>query len=753
VPRTELATRATAEPGAATIRTSPPVVPAGIVARPRLLDRLRALSDTTVVAVCAPAGYGKTTLLAQWIREDERPAAWLSLAPADDDPAALLTSVALALDRQEDVGGDVFDALAAGPSAVVPLALPRLGRALAARSEPFVLVLDDVQYVASPRAVDTLRLLVDHLPPGSQLLLGSRAEPAFPVARLRVERRFAQLDPADLEMTPAEGTDLLHAAGVDLTRPDAEAVVAQTEGWAAALYLASLALRDPDGDGEHAAFGGRDRSLADYVREEVLASATPEQVAFLTRTAILTRLSAPLCDAVLERTDSDRVLRELADARLLVSPLDRRGDWYRVHQLFAETLAGELQRSEPALAPVLHRRASDWYLAQGDSESAIRHARDSGDVAHAADLMWLAAPYVVSGGRAASYMRWMEWFDREDVGRYPWLADGAGWCALESGDGDLARGWLAIAAAAPSETVVVDGAPLGAHVALLRAGLLQDGVRPLRQDGELALRLLPEDNVWRCLAHYFVGTGSHLLGDREAAVAPLERAERASAANVPAIHVLALGQQALLAVDADDWVRAASLVRRLRAHQRRYGLEDYASGAHVSAIAALVEAHSGDAGSARASARRATTVLATHRHFAPWAAAVARLMLARTHLILGDTTAARTMLAEARPELARVPDAVVLQELAADLRARVEGAGVGIPGGPSSLTTAELRVLQYLPTHMSFREIGEQLFVSRNTVKTHALSVYRKLDASSRSEAVERARALGILEAGITLTG
>ena len=726
-------------------RLTAPAVRPDTVDRPRLVARLRAVADVPVVVVCAPAGYGKTTLLAQWAAQDPRPCAWLSLGPADDDAVTLLTDIASALDRIETVGSDVFDALRAGSAAVVPLALPRLSRVLGTREAPFVLVLDDAHHVASAGAADTLRLLIDHLPPGSQLVLGSRAEPVFPMARLRVDRRLELIEADALEMTPSEGTALLRAAGIDLDRQESEAVVRQTEGWAAALYLASLALRvHPDGAAPP--FTGRERSMADYFREEVLVHATPRQLEFLTRTSILGRLTAALCDAVLERTDSAAMLRELADANLFVTPLDRHGEWYRVHALFADSLGEELRRAEPEASPLLHRRAGDWYWEQGNRELAVWHAVQAGAVERAADLMWLATPSLVSGGLAGTYMRWLEWFDRDQVRDHPVLALSAAWCELEFGAGDRGRDWLAIAASAPAGVVLADGCPLEAQVQLARAGLHQDGVRALGQYGQRARDLLPDDHPWRCLATLFTGVSAHLTGDAETAWRDLRESERRSSAFAPSVHVLALGQMAILAADEGTWDKAASLIGRARTHQREFGLDDYASGAHVAAAAALIAAHGGNQPVARASARRAASILATHQRFAPWAAGLSRVLLARTHLLLGDVAAARTLLPETERELASVPDASVLRTALDDVRRQVEAAGIAVPGGASSLTTAEVRVLQYLPTHMSFREIGERLFISRNTVKTHALSVYRKLGVSSRSEAVDRAKALGVIE-------
>jgi LuxR family maltose regulon positive regulatory protein len=726
-------------------RLTPPRLRSGAVARPRLLEQLHGLREVPVVLVVAPAGYGKTTLLTQYVAQDPRPCAWLSLEPAHDDPIALLTHVAYALGQVDDVGDDLFAALRAGPSAVVPVALPRLGRLFAGLTEPIVLVLDDAQYVTTQRAGDAIRALIDHLPDGSQLLLGSRSEPSWPHARLRAGGRMAVVDGPALQMTAQEGADLLRAAGVELGPEEASAVVRRTEGWAAALYLASLALREqPDREGVE--FDGRDRSLVDYFREEVLISADDEQIAFLTRTAVLSRLTAPLCDAVLGRTDSAAMLERLAEANLFVTPLDRRGEWYRVHALFADSLLAELRRAEPELEQTLHRRAGAWHRTDGQLEQAVWHALQAGDVGAAADLVWLVTPVLQTQGQSGTLVRWLDWFTREQRARHPGLALTGMWVNMPLGQGDRFREWLAVAGSAPPDTVLVDGVPLEAHLAVARSAMCDDGARQMARDAARARAVMPERTVWFGLACYTAGTAQHAMGDLAAARADLEEADRQCSASAPTVQSLVLAQCALVAVDEERWADALLCMDRARARQREAGIEDYATQAIVFAADALVRAHEGDAEEARASARRSTALMALQHHFSVWGNVEARARLARAQLLLGDPVAARAVLPDAERDIARIPDAPRLRETLAAVRRMADDAGVTVPGGPSSLTTAEVRVLQYLPTHLSFREIGEHLFISRNTVKTHALSVYRKLDVSSRSEAVDRARAIGVLE-------
>jgi LuxR family maltose regulon positive regulatory protein len=323
----------------------PPFRP-GPVPRERLVTRLTDAGEVPLALVVAPAGYGKTTALAEWAEHDGRPFAWITLDAADNDLERLLRSIALALDEIEPVGRDVFAALSAAEPRVAELVLPRLADSLARRRRPFVLVLDDVHVLDAAAPLQALELLIEHLPYGSQLVLGSRTEPALPIGRLRAHRRVVELRSRDLVMTRGEAAIVL--AGLGLRSSDVDLLVQRTEGWPAGLYLAALSLEDqPDVGRALARFAGDDRLVADYLRDEVLAELPGELLRFLTRTSVLDNLSGPLCDAVLARPGSGATLRELARSNLMVVPLDRADDRYRYHGLFAQMLRAELRRMEP----------------------------------------------------------------------------------------------------------------------------------------------------------------------------------------------------------------------------------------------------------------------------------------------------------------------------------------------------------------------------------------------------------------------
>ena len=338
-----------------------PLLRPGTVRRSLLLERLARDESRPIMSVVAPAGYGKTTLLAQWAERSGQAFAWVSVDELDNDPKILLTYVAEALDAVEPIDGRVFDALASPGSSVPGSVVPRLGSAFASMSAPVVLVLDDVHVLHNSECRAALSVLADHVPDRSRLVLAGRAEPPLRVARLRAEGRILQIGPDDLALTASEASLLLRNAGVALGDDDVAELHRRTEGWAAGLYLAALYLREGGPLGSAAvSFGGDDRLVSEYLESEFLARISQRQQVFLTRTAVLERMCGPLCDAVLEQSGSATVLADLARSNLLLVPLDRRGEWYRYHHLFRDMLLAELHRLEPGLMPVLRRRAAAW---------------------------------------------------------------------------------------------------------------------------------------------------------------------------------------------------------------------------------------------------------------------------------------------------------------------------------------------------------------------------------------------------------
>src|SRR6266566_3845828 len=288
-----------------------------------LIERLALDDSRPIVSVVAPAGYGKTTLLSHWAENSSQAFAWVSVDEDDNDPKVLLGSVARALDAVQPIGSQVFEALASPVSSVPGSVVPRLGAALWSMTVPVVLVLDDVHLLHNLECRDALSVLADHVPPGSRLVLAGRGEPPLRIARLRAEGRVLEIGPGDLALSRPEADALLRSAGVALGEEDMAALHQRTEGWPAGLYLAALYLREGGPLGTAAgSFGGDDRMVSEYMRAEFLKRISQRDRVFLTRTAVLERMSGPLCDAVLELPGSAAILAGLARSNLLLVPLD-----------------------------------------------------------------------------------------------------------------------------------------------------------------------------------------------------------------------------------------------------------------------------------------------------------------------------------------------------------------------------------------------------------------------------------------------
>jgi len=723
----------------------PPPRP-GLVERTGVLDRLSRARNGRFVSVVAPPGYGKTTALAQWAARDGRQFAWVSLDHRDNDPVVFLTYVAEALNADGTVEPAVFKALTGPDDSVWTSGLPRLGVALASRPEPLVLVLDDVHELENHGCLDALVALLPHVPRGSQLVLSGRTEVRLGLPKLRADGELLELGPPALALNDAEAHALLAAARVDVTEAEAEELNQHVEGWAAGLYLAALSL--DGGTSSLATFGGNDRFVTDYLRSEELANVEPAELDFLLRTSLLDRMCASLCDAVLERDDSAQMLERLEHDNLFVIPLDHQRRGYRYHHLFKEMLQAELQRREPELQAVLNRRAASWCEENGQPEVAIEYSAAAGDTDAVARLVTACAfPYYRSG-LVTTLERWLEMFDEPALlKRYPAIGVFGVWLHALRGRPDVAERWALTVETSPSEDPMPDGSPFEAWAAMVRALLCRDGVERMQIDAELAVSSLSPASPWRPASVLLQGVAVLFAGDVDRAEVILDQAaEAAVAAGAVWVGVVACSQRALLAFERGDLLAAESELARAAAFVDDATSAEYVVTAILLAVTARVAIAKGQGARARETLVSAQRLRPTLTHALSWFAVQAQLELAKAHLALSDARGAATLLQEANDILRRRPKLGTLVAEAEDLRARISRAKQS-SGWPSTLTEAELRLLPLLTTHLTFREIAERLFVSRNTVKTQAISAYRKLDASSRSEAIERATELGLVDA------
>jgi LuxR family transcriptional regulator, maltose regulon positive regulatory protein len=684
-----------------------------LVARPRLIRRLSEARDAPFVLLVAPAGYGKTTLLSEWAGCDGRRFAWIDLKARDNDPERLIAAVKRTVHDAES---------------------------------PTVLVVDNAHLMSAPEAFEALNELARSMPSGSQLALASRCEPELPIGSLRADRRIFELRAGDLAMTRSEGAALLAAAGIRLASDGLDTLMRRTEGWPAGLYLAALSLRaQRNVDGALSRFAGDDRVVADYLRDELLAQLEPDQVTFLLRTSILGTLSGPLCDAVLDEGGSAKTLGDLARSNVLLVSLDRGGTAYRHHPLFGEMLRAELRRLDPPSEPQLHARASAWYEEQGDIDSAIQHAVAAGDSKQAGELLRRHASSYIGHGSNHSLRSWLDHFNEDEIADVPALAVASAASRLAAGDGDQARHWVSTATRGLTRQPSVGPSTLDGAMVLLRAVVAEDGLAQMGRAAARACAVSPEDGDTRSFAHLLAGVGHHLTGDRSRARTALEEGARSSAVTAPHVQALCLAQLALLEMDEEDWDAATTASERARSRVEGCGLTDYPIVALVYAVCALARSHCGRVEDAHRDLATANRLAARLVDFLPWYEAETRVALARASLGLSDVAGARSRLAGAARLMRRIPEATTLRVWLTETCSQLDAA-TGSAGDGLTLTAAELRVLRMLPTHLSFPAIAKQLFVSTNTVKTHVRALYRKLDASSRSEAVSHAAAAGLLD-------
>ena len=729
-----------------TSKLHPPPTRPGTIRRASLIKQLADGGPSRIVSVVAPPGYGKTTLLSQWAEASGQAFAWLSVDQGDNDPKVLLSYVAEALDAVEPIDGGVFEALASPASSVPGSVVPRLGSALWAMSTPVVLVVDDVHLLDNRECLAALSALADHVPGGSRLVLAGRATPPLRIARLRAEGRILEIGPADLSLTRQEAASLLRGAGIAVGGDDVADLHRRTEGWPAGLYLAALYLREGGSVGRAAvSFGGDDRLVSEYMESEFLDRISQRQRMFLTRTAVLERMCGPLCETVLGLPGADAILADMSRSNLLVVPLDRRGEWYRYHHLFRDMLLAELARLEPGLAPVLWRRAGRWCLQNGLAEEALEYAIAAEDVGAAADLIEKLCVPTYYQGRRTTPQRWLQWLEDHGgmEGRPTAAALAAFIYALLGRPVEALRWaeavdrWQYGGAARPEDPAAE------AWAAYVRALLCRDGVEQMRADADEAVRRFTTEKIVQAGPWIGQGLARAASGDLDGADASFQDAVSVGEqADTDEALGAALSERSLMAMARNEWDRAEVLADQVRAVVRRSGIEQPVA----CAVLARTALHRGDSPAVRQWLIAAQRLRSQLTYAYPVLAVQVRIELTRVHLALADLAGARTLMLEIDQMLRRRPGLGTLVAEAQALRDQLANERGSAALGVSALTAAELRLLPLLSTHLSFPEIGAELFLARTTIKSQALSIYRKLGAQSRSRAVARARELGLLE-------
>ena len=721
----------------------PPGVRPGIVVRTALLGRLAA-TRVPVITLVAPPGYGKTTLMAQWAQRTESRVAWLSCDDADNDPVVLLSALAVALSRIGPVDPAIFSALASSGADIT--VVPRFVAAVAPVPSPVTVLVDHAEAVTNRQCLNTIAEFALRLPPGWQFALASRTVVPLPTARLRAHGGILEITADDLAMGPSEAQSLLTGAGVEADEASLRDLLQRTEGWPAGLYIAALAIKSGTRQSDAGfTFTGDDVYMGDYLRSELLAGISAEEGSFLTRTSVLERMCGSLCDAILENTGSGAVLEQMEARNLLVLPLDRRREWYRYHRLLQDLLRSELRRQEPDVVQNLHFRAAAWFEANSMPEQAIGHAQAAGDYDRVVRLILELQQPVWASGRVETVLRWMEWIrDVTSAEHYGAIAvHGSLIFALLGQPGEAER-WAAAAERASPAGILPDGSTIEATLAYLRAIVCRKGIGEMRRDAQLAWEGLSPASPYRATMLYTEGISFLLEGDPTRAGPILARAlNLATHSGSLPLAGLILAEQCGVAAERDDWAEVTTLAEQAAAIVEDGHFGDYWTSALAYAWASRAAAHGGDVSRARFYLGRASRLRPLLTYALPVVSVQALLEMTRAYITLADPGGAAAVLAQADDILRQRPDLGVLAELAGQLQAGLAN-GTSHAIGASSLTAAELRLLPLLSTHLSYAEIGERLYVSKNTVKTQAYSAYRKLGVSSRSEAVVRTRELGL---------
>lgn len=700
-------------------RWRPPAPPAHSIARRELVQRIVHMREARVIALVAPAGYGKSALLSEWSEHDPRTFVHLELSLHEDDSTLLSSLLAQTL------------------------------APLTASGEEAVLVLDRVDRLRSPEALAVLAELAHELPPSLTLALASRSDPPLQLARLHASERLLRLGVPDLAMTSQEAERLLARVGVPLGQRELERLMARTEGWPAGLHLAALTLRERAARGLNGEVTGEEHAIAEYISEEILAPLGSQARGFLVYASILDELSGDACDATLASRGSGRLLEDLAAVSATLQPLDTAHTHFRCLPLVRDVLRRELMLYEPTEVPLLHRRASEWFTRQGDDERALEHAFAAHDTVLAGELVWAQAAHLLYG-RDEHLKRQLSTLTEREIASSARLALAAAHSDLALGSPPSSRHWAGVAdnALASVHMKEPDRSSLRASAQLAQ---IIAGSRPIEQMGrdvERALAKLPEDDPMHSIASMLGGVAAHLLAERERARALLEHSlQNCSHESMPLVASVSLAQLALIDMEEGQLDRAEDRTSDAESLTRELAPRRLSALAH--ATLAFVKSRHGLADEAKHELACASRLLALPGELTPWLEVETRVVMARASIRLADATHARALLSQAS-RLARRPEPIApLLGWIDQAWGEIDELGIASMNGPGSLTMAELRVLRFLPTHLSFREIGERLHVSGNTVKSQAHAIYAKLDAASRTEAVARASALGLIDAAV----
>jgi LuxR family maltose regulon positive regulatory protein len=507
-----------------------PQLRSNLIARPRLIGKLKAGLNSRLILVCAPAGYGKTTLVSEWLEGTEYQVTWLSLDEGDNDPRRFLVYLIAALQQVDRGIGKAAEAMLQSPQLPPDeVVLTALVNEIALFPKPFFLVLDDYHFIQTPSIHQQIAILLEHQPPQIHLVLITRQDPLLPLARLRARGQMLEIRQKDLRFTTQETADFLkRVTGLTLSADDIAALERRTEGWIAGLQLAAISIQDCDDlKGFVQAFSGSSRFVLDYLIEEVYERQPPEVKDFLIQTSILDRLYGPLCNAVTGKNNSQELLETLEQANLFIVPLDQSRKWYRYHRLFAELLRDRLRLSTPGDEVQLHSHASQWFEAEGLTAEGIQHALAAQDWERAARLIGQSAAELLNRGELVTLISWYQKVPEELIKSQPDFGIPYAWALLLLGRMDKAEELLLNLEEIGRSVPELLGQVAAAQAYAARA---RGDHQRVIEKSELASELLPESDVpSRCLVSMNLGLIYWREGQLRKAMPVLEKAQALAA--------------------------------------------------------------------------------------------------------------------------------------------------------------------------------------------------------------------------------
>ncbi|HEX2046506.1 MAG TPA: LuxR C-terminal-related transcriptional regulator [Acidimicrobiales bacterium] len=713
---------------------------------------LRAGKGAKLTLISAPAGWGKSSLLAAWaaVEGKDRSFAWFAVDEADNDPLRFWTYVIEALRTVEpSIGASSLAVLRAPGTGLTDLVIPELIDEIEALDGRVVLAIDDYHLITQPEIHASVAFLITHLPSLLHVAIATRAEPGLPIATLRARGELVEVGAGALGFSDEEADRFLNELlDLGLTRAEVNSLWERTEGWAAGLYLAALSLRDRRDRQEFIAqFAGDHRHIVDYLGAEVLASLDDQLRTFLLRTSILARLTGPLCDAVAGTGGSAGRLGEVERSNLFLVPLDARREWYRYHHLFGDLLRRELKAREPALVAELHHRAARWLLEAGHVSEAILHTIAAGDLDRACELIathWIGFLAVGDHGPIAS---WLQALPEDALTRDARVCVAGAFLSLSSGRLEDTELWLERAQRADVAGPFMDGCgSVAGAISYVRMGH-RVGIGALHEARALAreaVEFLEETSPHRQMAFAILGLASYLLGHVQESLSEFQDGLRQGRiVSVEIGDIVTLGLLAGVRADLGQWDEAESLAARAIAISARMGGEEYWGVGLSHLVRGRALERRGQLEDAEAALSRGTQLL---RRGLPVFLAYALPGYACFKNARGHREEARTLIREARSLVDALPDPGILPDLVekAERRLRLAPCRQTAPL-VEELSSREFSVLRLLTSTLSQRQIAGELHVSMNTVKSHTKSIFRKLGVSTRTEAVIKGREHGLI--------